>query len=80
MVPTWGRAASPPAGQRALQPQGELARRRLRVGDDEHALGRRAELQRGAHALDHERRLARARTGRDDDLAARLDRDLLLVA
>ena len=67
-------------GQRSLQPQGELARRRLRVGDDEHALGRRAELQRRAHALDHERRLARARAGRDDDLAARLDRDALLLA
>ena len=67
-------------GQRSLQAQGELARGGLRVGDHEHALGRRAELQRRAHALDHERRLARARAGRDDDLAARLDRDALLLA
>ena len=37
-------------------------------------------LQRRAHALDHERRLARARAGRDDDLAARLDRRDLLLA
>ena len=74
IVPTCGRAASAPAGQRALEAQGELARSRLGVGDDEHALGCRARLERRAHALDHERRLARARAGRDDDLAARLDR------
>ena len=64
--------------ERALQPQCQLARSRLRVRDDEHALGCGAQLQRGPHALDHERRLARARAGRDDDLAARVDRDLLL--
>ena len=66
-------------GQRPLQAQGELARSRLRVGDDEHALGCGPELERRTHALDHERRLARAGAGGDDDLAARLDGDALLV-
>ncbi len=69
-----------PGGQRALEPHGELARRGLRVGHDEHALGRRARLERGAHALDHERRLPGAGAGGDDDLAARFDRGLLLGA
>jgi hypothetical protein len=67
-------------GQRPLEAQGELARRRLGVGHDEHALGRRAQLQRRAHPRDHERGLARARAGRDDDLSARLDREALLLA
>ena len=67
-------------GQRALEPHRELARGGVGVGHDEHALGRRARLERRAHALDHERRLARPRAGRDDDLAARLDRRDLLLA
>ena len=66
--------------QRALEPHGELARGGVGVGHDEHPLGRGARLQRRAHALDHERRLAGTRARGDDDLAARRDRRDLLVA
>ena len=68
------------ARERALEPQGQLARRGIRIGDDQHALGRRAGGQCRAHALDHERGLAGAGAGGDDDVAARFHRGPLLIA
>ena len=66
--------------QARADPAAQLARRALRVGDHEHRLDVEPALaHRLDEALDEHRRLAGARTGRDEDLPPRRDRCGLLI-
>ena len=70
-----------PVAQRGADTRSQLAGRLARVRDDEDRFDVDAAVANGAHvALDEDRRLPRARAGRDEDRAFRLDRgELLLV-
>ncbi len=82
-APSSSRASSgrPRVDERRPDPGAQLASRLARVGDHEHRVDVEPLLADGAdEALDEDGGLARAGAGRDEDLAARLDRrDLLLV-
>ena len=66
--------------QARADPAAQLTRRALGVGDHEHRLDVEPALaHRLDEALDEHGRLARPRTGRDEDLPARRDRRGLLI-
>ena len=71
---------APELVQAGADPAPELTRGALGVGDHEHRLDVDPALAHGLdEALDEHRRLARPRSGRDEDLSARRDRSGLLL-
>ena len=74
------RSGRPRSRERGADPRAQLGRRLARVGDHEHRVDVEPLVADRAHeALDEHRRLAGAGAGRDEDLAARLDRRQLAL-